>query len=297
MPVTGRRALPPARDAPAQVPLPVLPQTKRPCRAPMTISKDVYYVSGSTAILAEDMGKALLAQFQNIRFREEDPLHPVARRRPQGPGLHPQTVRGDKPLVFCTIMNQETRDVFNHPEVSSSTSSSTPWNCSNRPWTSRPCASPATPATSPSPRWTNGWKPSIFPGPRRWHPHQRVRRGGHHPGGRVPFRQDPGQRLPGHPHGTQIRQLPAHLGSPRGTGTAQGHRPQPQAGGRPDLLAHLPPQHSRKTLRRLHLRQPGQLHARVAAGQEPVPAPQHQDPQCRGTVHRGDRCRPSRPSD
>ena len=30
----------------------------------MTISKDVYYVSGSTAILAEDMGKALLAMVE-----------------------------------------------------------------------------------------------------------------------------------------------------------------------------------------------------------------------------------------
>jgi len=37
----------------------------------MTTTQDVYYVSGSTAILAEDMGKALLAQFQGIRFREE----------------------------------------------------------------------------------------------------------------------------------------------------------------------------------------------------------------------------------
>lgn len=84
----------------------------------MPISKDVYYVSGSTAILAEDMGRALLAQFQGIRFREE-----------KIPFIHsPDTARkalehilqhsgGDKPLVFCTIMDQETRDVFNSPEV------------------------------------------------------------------------------------------------------------------------------------------------------------------------------------
>ena len=40
-------------------------------RGAMPTTQDVYYVSGSTAILAEDMGKALLAQFQEIRFREE----------------------------------------------------------------------------------------------------------------------------------------------------------------------------------------------------------------------------------
>jgi [pyruvate, water dikinase]-phosphate phosphotransferase / [pyruvate, water dikinase] kinase len=37
----------------------------------MWTSKDVYYVSGSTALLAEDMGQALLCQFQEISFHEE----------------------------------------------------------------------------------------------------------------------------------------------------------------------------------------------------------------------------------
>ena len=84
----------------------------------MITSQDVYYVSGSTAILAEDMGKALLAQFQGIRFREEKIpfIHtPDDARKALAHIL--QHSGNTRPLVFCTIMDQETRDVFNCPEV------------------------------------------------------------------------------------------------------------------------------------------------------------------------------------
>ncbi|WP_028317949.1 pyruvate, phosphate dikinase/phosphoenolpyruvate synthase regulator [Desulfobulbus elongatus] len=80
--------------------------------------QDVYYVSGSTAILAEDMGKALLAQFQGIRFREEKIpfIHtPDDARKALAHIL--QQSEGSRPLVFCTIMDQETRNVFDCPEV------------------------------------------------------------------------------------------------------------------------------------------------------------------------------------
>jgi regulator of PEP synthase PpsR (kinase-PPPase family) len=84
----------------------------------MTTTQDVYYVSGSTAILAEDMGKALLAQFQEIRFREEKIpfIHsPDDAKKALAHIL--QQSEGAQPLVFCTIMDQETRDVFNCPQV------------------------------------------------------------------------------------------------------------------------------------------------------------------------------------
>ncbi len=83
-----------------------------------TIPQDVYYVSGSTAILAEDMGKALLAQFQGIRFREEKIpfIHTPDDARKALAHILQQS--GDsRPLVFCTIMDQQTRDVFDCPEV------------------------------------------------------------------------------------------------------------------------------------------------------------------------------------
>ena len=81
-------------------------------------ARDVYYVSGSTAILAEDMGKALLAQFQGIRFREEKIpfIHtPDDAKRALEHIL--QQSDGTPPLVFCTIMDQETRNIFNCPQV------------------------------------------------------------------------------------------------------------------------------------------------------------------------------------
>lgn len=83
-----------------------------------TITQDVYYVSGSTAILAEDMGKALLAQFQDIRFREEKIpfIHTPEDARKALERIVQQS-EGKQPLVFCTIMDQQTRDVFNCPQV------------------------------------------------------------------------------------------------------------------------------------------------------------------------------------
>ena len=84
----------------------------------MITTQDVYYVSGSTAILAEDMGKALLAQFQGIRFREEKIpfIHTPDDARNALEHILQQS--GDsQPLVFCTIMDQETRDIFNCPKV------------------------------------------------------------------------------------------------------------------------------------------------------------------------------------
>jgi len=83
-----------------------------------TTPQDVYYVSGSTAILAEDMGKALLAQFQGILFREEKiPFIHTPEDAHKALEHILQQSEGNPPLVFCTIMDQATRDVFNCPQV------------------------------------------------------------------------------------------------------------------------------------------------------------------------------------
>ncbi|MGE4559958.1 MAG: pyruvate, phosphate dikinase/phosphoenolpyruvate synthase regulator [Desulfobulbus sp.] len=84
----------------------------------VTVAQDVYYVSGSTAILAEDMGKALLAQFQGIRFREEKIpfIHTPDDARQALERILCQS-EGNPPLIFCTIMDEETRDVFDCPQV------------------------------------------------------------------------------------------------------------------------------------------------------------------------------------
>ncbi|WP_028582415.1 pyruvate, water dikinase regulatory protein [Desulfogranum japonicum] len=80
--------------------------------------KNVYYISGSTAILAEDMGRALLAQFSGFRFKEEKIpfIHTVAEAEEALNRILDQC-KEEKPLLFCTIMDQHTRDVFNHPDV------------------------------------------------------------------------------------------------------------------------------------------------------------------------------------
>ncbi len=80
--------------------------------------KDVYYVSDSTAILTEEMGKSLLCQFPEINFNEEkipfvrtvhDAKKALQHIRTQSSVL--------QPLVFCTIMDKEVRVVFDVAEV------------------------------------------------------------------------------------------------------------------------------------------------------------------------------------
>lgn len=81
-------------------------------------SKDVYYISDSTALLAEEMGKSMLCQFPEIGFNEEkipfvrekrDAELALARIMKQSGGL--------QPLIFCTIMEEEVRRVFDIAEV------------------------------------------------------------------------------------------------------------------------------------------------------------------------------------
>lgn len=81
-------------------------------------TRQVYYISGSTAILAEDMGRALLAQFSNIRFREEK-IPFIHTPEEAGEALERilNQSEGEKPLVFCTIMDPVTRDVFDNDRV------------------------------------------------------------------------------------------------------------------------------------------------------------------------------------
>ncbi len=80
--------------------------------------KNVYYISGSTAILAEEMGRALLAQFSGFRFKEEKIpfIHTVPEAEEALKRILEQS-KESKPLLFCTIMDQQTRDVFDRPEV------------------------------------------------------------------------------------------------------------------------------------------------------------------------------------
>ncbi len=81
-------------------------------------SKDVYYVSDATAILAEDMGQSLLCQFHETSFHEEK-IPFVTTKKAAREALEQILSKsgGRSPLVFCTIMDDEIRDILDASEV------------------------------------------------------------------------------------------------------------------------------------------------------------------------------------
>ena len=84
----------------------------------MWTSKDVYYVSDSTALLAEEMGQALLCQFQEINFHEEK--IPFIKTKEDALKALEQILEhsgGRRPLVFCSIMDSHLRRIFDSPQV------------------------------------------------------------------------------------------------------------------------------------------------------------------------------------
>jgi len=81
-------------------------------------SKDIYYISGSTGILAKDMGKALLCQFPEVNFNEE--LIPFIRSEEDARNaidrIRTQSM-GRSPLVFSTLLTRELNAILDVPEV------------------------------------------------------------------------------------------------------------------------------------------------------------------------------------
>jgi regulator of PEP synthase PpsR (kinase-PPPase family) len=81
-------------------------------------SKDVYFLSGSTGILAEDLGKALLCQFPEISFNEEKIS--FIRTEKDAWNAREHIIRqsaGRHPLVFSTIMNPAIIEILDAPEI------------------------------------------------------------------------------------------------------------------------------------------------------------------------------------
>jgi len=81
-------------------------------------SKDVYYISDSTGILATNLGQSLLCQFPEINFHEEH--FPFIRSISEAQKTLQYILKnsgGRRPLVFSTIMNKEILKVFDHPEI------------------------------------------------------------------------------------------------------------------------------------------------------------------------------------
>lgn len=82
----------------------------------MQITKDVYYLSGSTGILAKDMGKAILCQFPEVEFKEE--LIPFIRTETEArKALEQILAQSERPLVLSTLLSKELNAFFNVPGI------------------------------------------------------------------------------------------------------------------------------------------------------------------------------------
>lgn len=81
-------------------------------------SKDVYFISDSTGILATNLGQALICQFPEINFHEERfPFVLTEEEAKKTLAYILKQSRGRRPLIFSTIMDPKVRKIFNSPEV------------------------------------------------------------------------------------------------------------------------------------------------------------------------------------
>ncbi len=84
----------------------------------MRKTKDVYYISGNTGILARDMGKALLCQFPAVKFNENS-LSFIRNESLAQKAIKKILANASdtKPLVISTLFSQKLNDIFNSPQV------------------------------------------------------------------------------------------------------------------------------------------------------------------------------------
>lgn len=84
----------------------------------MWSSKDVYYISDSTGILATNLGQALICQFPEINFHEETfPFVLGIEEAKKTLAYILKQSTGRRPIIFSTIMDPQIREIFNSPEV------------------------------------------------------------------------------------------------------------------------------------------------------------------------------------
>ncbi|MEA1934433.1 MAG: pyruvate, phosphate dikinase/phosphoenolpyruvate synthase regulator [Thermodesulfobacteriota bacterium] len=81
-------------------------------------SKEVYYISDSTAILVKNLGHSLICQFPEINFIEEKIpfVNSVKDARKTLASILKRS-GGRQPIVFVSIMNEKVRNVFKNSEI------------------------------------------------------------------------------------------------------------------------------------------------------------------------------------
>lgn len=81
-------------------------------------SKDIYYVSDSTGILATNLGQSLICQFPETSFHEEKfPFIKTVADAEKTIRYILKQSTGRRPIIFSTLVSPKLRAVFNHPEV------------------------------------------------------------------------------------------------------------------------------------------------------------------------------------
>ncbi len=84
----------------------------------MWSSKDVYYISDGTGILATNLGQALICQFPETSFNEERfPYIRTLKEAAETLEYIRKRSGGRRPLIFSTIIDREVRGVFDVPDV------------------------------------------------------------------------------------------------------------------------------------------------------------------------------------
>jgi regulator of PEP synthase PpsR (kinase-PPPase family) len=81
-------------------------------------SKDVYYISDGTGILATNLGQALICQFPGIHFNEEKFSYIQSMKEAKEALAYIlKRSGGRRPLIFSTIIDPKIRNSFNLPAV------------------------------------------------------------------------------------------------------------------------------------------------------------------------------------
>ncbi len=81
-------------------------------------SKDIYYISDSTGILAINLGQALICQFPEINFHEEKfPFIKTVSEAKSTIKYILEHSSGRQPIIFSTLVDAKIRKIFDHPQV------------------------------------------------------------------------------------------------------------------------------------------------------------------------------------
>ena len=84
----------------------------------MWTSKNIYYISDSTGILAETLGRALICQFPEISFTEH--IFPFVQTVEEAQNTLDKILKessGLQPIIFSTLIDSEVRQIFDHANV------------------------------------------------------------------------------------------------------------------------------------------------------------------------------------